>query len=562
MSKDRHDRGHDDDHGRHKDHHKGFDIFDDFFAFDGGGKHHGHDGHHGGHHGKHHGGHHGKDLQIAVDGDHWVLTDGHHSQLISGDSVVLHGKTFLLVDHFGGGYQTIQEAVDAAQNGATVLIADGTYAEQVTVVGKDLTIKGEGDAALIVAPDTLTANIVDTSASRPGKNALIGVDGGDVTIKNLSIDGLGQGNELSNASGAPDYEGIYYLNASGEIDGVSVTGIREPLHGDGSLSGNQLGNGIVISNQDGVARTVEVSHSTVTDFQKTGMVFDGEGLTVDVDHNTVVGGGLQPLGSPAQNGIQISDGATGTIAHNSVSGLGYGPDSWSASGILVYGSDDVTVKHNDVVMVGDSMDAAIAFVDADNPTATHNDVTATFGIYQQAAYESFTNELNHSHNTFHDATVAVGFYGVGYVGYGAPNVTTSFDFTGSKGNDEIWGANGSDTLNGGRGDDGLRGDSSSFTGYGAGFFGTGTGDDTFVFDKHSGDDIIVDFGQVAGNRDVMDVSAYHFHDFDDLQDRISDNVDGNAVIQLTSHDSITLEGVQAADLTQDDFILSGYHIMI
>ena len=557
MSRDHNHRQHD------NDHHNTFDFFnfDDFALFSragfyGAGQHHHHDGHHGG------------DFHIAVEGDHWVLTNGHITHQISGDSVVLHGQTYLLVDHFGAGYQSIQSAVNDAQNGATVLVAGGTYAEQVTVHNTDLTIQGQGDATHVVAPDSLDVNIVDLAWTRTDKNAIIGVDGGNVNIKDLSIDGLGHGDQLSHDLGSADFEGIYYYNASGKIDGVSVTGIREPLHGDGSLSGNQLGNGILISNTDGMARTVEVSHSTVTDFQKTGMVFNGDGLTVKVDHNTVVGNGLQPLGSPAQNGIQISRGATGEVEHNSVSDLGYGPDSWSASGILVYGSDDVMVDHNHVVMTGDSMDAAIAFVDADNPTATHNDVTATFGIYQQAAYDSFTHELNQSHNTFHDATVAVGFYGSGYVGFGAPEVTTSFNFTGSSGNDEIWGANGSDVLNGGCGDDSLRGDSSSFHGYdadyGANFFGTQTGDDTYVFDRHSGNDTIVDYGQVAGNRDVMDVSAYRFHSFADLQQHISDNGDGNAVIQLSQRDSITLEGVSASQLTQDDFIIhmQGHHVFI
>ena len=555
-------RGKHDGHSHHDDnHHDGFRFsFNHDHDFFGLGWLYGGDHNHQDHHGHHH---HGQDVHIAVQDDQWVLTNGHHTQVISGDSVELHGKTYQLVDHFDGGHQTIQDAVDAAQNGEIVLIADGTYAEQVTVDHTDLTIQGLDDGVHVIAPDSLEANIVDPAWSRPGKNAIIGVDGGDVTIKHLSIDGLGQGNDLSNDHGAPDYEGIYYLNASGKIDDVSVTGIRQPLHLDGSLSGSQLGNGILISNQDGIARTVEVHDSTVTDFQKTGMVFDGAGLTVDVDGNTVVGGGLQPLHSPAQNGIQVSRDATGIVEHNTVSDLGYGPDDWSASGILVYGSDNVAVDHNHVTMTGDSMDAAIAFVDADNPEASHNDVTATFGIYQAAAYDSFSNELNQSHNTFHDTSVAVGFYAVGYVGYGAPEVTQSFDFTGSNGNDEIWGANGSDVLNGGRGDDSLRGDSSSFDGYGPGFFGTQTGDDTFMFDKHSGMDTILDYGQTLGNRDVMDVSAYHFHDFTDLQPHISNGVDG-AVVALSAHDSITLVGVDANDLTQDDFIFNqhGHHFMV
>jgi hypothetical protein len=460
---------------------------------------------------------------------------GHHSHHHHGHGHANHHKVL----HVGanGEFQTIQSAVDAAQNGDTILVAAGIYAEQVTVLNKVLTIRGQGDATQIVAPPTLTANIQDTGSGTPSKNAIIGVEGGNVTIKGLSIDGNGAGDHLATTYGAADYNGIYYHNAGGEIENVSITGIRDPLHLDGSLSGNQRGNGIVVANRDGEARTVEVSHSTVADFQKTGMVFDGDGLTVDVDGNTVVGGGLQPLGSPAQNGIQVSNGATGTVDHNTVSDIGYGPDSWSATGILVYGSDNVVVSHNTVSMLDYSQDAGIAFIDADNPTAVHNDVAATYGIYQLGA---FATALHQSHNHLGDSTIAVGFY---------PDSGGPFEFTGSRGDDEILGAGGNDILNGGRGDDALIGDGSAIG------FGVGTGDDTFVFTKHSGNDTIWDFGQVAGNRDVMDVSGYNFDDFAELAGLISDNVAGDAVIQLTAHDSITVAGVHTADLTQSDFVV-------
>ena len=56
-----------------------------------------------------------------------------------------------------GEYATIQEAVDAAEGGDTVLIAEGTYYENVTVADKAISIKGDGlvelwpdaDAAII-----------------------------------------------------------------------------------------------------------------------------------------------------------------------------------------------------------------------------------------------------------------------------------------------------------------------------------------------------------------------------------------------------------------------------
>jgi serralysin len=50
------------------------------------------------------------------------------------------------------------------------------------------------------------------------------------------------------------------------------------------------------------------------------------------------------------------------------------------------------------------------------------------------------------------------------------------------------------------------------------------------------------------------VQAYAFADWNALQAEISD-VSGNAVIQLSDTDSITLVGVHAADLHQTDFII-------
>ena len=105
---------------------------------------------------------------------------------------------------------------------------------------------------------------------------------------------------------------------------------------------------------------------------------------------------------------------------------------------------------------------------------------------------------------------------------------------------------GTDTLNGRAGKDQLWG---------------GPNDDKFVFNLGSGNDVIKDFnqgnlavGSTATEHDVIDVHAYGFSDWSALQASISDNVSRNAVIHLSSTDSIELDGFHQAALHETDFI--------
>jgi hypothetical protein len=59
-------------------------------------------------------------------------------------------------------YDTIQEAVDAAVNGDTVLIATGTYHENVVVTGKAISIKGDGLVELWPPDDAAIMSVSST----------------------------------------------------------------------------------------------------------------------------------------------------------------------------------------------------------------------------------------------------------------------------------------------------------------------------------------------------------------------------------------------------------------
>lgn len=92
-----------------------------------------------------------------------------------------------------------------------------------------------------------------------------------------------------------------------------------------------------------------ISHNTVTGYMKNGITANmpsGDGGSVDIFWNTVIGGGPLGLGSWAQNGIQIGYGATGNVRGNGVSDNWYIPSDWAACGILIFESDDCMVQGN------------------------------------------------------------------------------------------------------------------------------------------------------------------------------------------------------------------------
>ncbi|MBD3763984.1 MAG: fasciclin domain-containing protein [Rhodobacterales bacterium] len=117
---------------------------------------------------------------------------------------------------------------------------------------------------------------------------------------------------------------------------------------------------------------------------------------------------------------------------------------------------------------------------------------------------------------------------------------------GRAGDDTLSGDNGRDQIRGGNGDDVIQG------GLGLDTLKGGQDADTFVFAAGDQADTILDFGRGA---DVIDLTAFGLADFDAVAALTTDTAKG-ALIDLGNGDSILLAGVDAADLTADDFVLS------
>jgi hypothetical protein len=461
------------------------------------------------------------------------------------------GSRFLLVGN--GGFATIQDAVDAAVGGETILIAAGTYDEQVVINGvNNLTIEGLG-AVIVTAPSTA---LVETAVSPTNGRSIDGiftVAGSDnVTIKNLTVDGLGQGNHFASGQTNPTFAGIAYVDSDGgTIDNVVVTGIREP----GASFGAQRNLGIYVVNADPTSgavptaadltnhtlNTITIANSTVADFQKGGIVVGN--ADVNIHDNAVTGIGATSL--TGQNGIQVS-GSTGSVAGNDVYGIGYIPNTYSATSILTFANNGLSITGNTIHAATDGglpvSSEGIDVTDSINGVVTGNEIhDAAYGIVGLSKVYT-AGELGGTFTVAGNTVDGVPVDGAGVyfdtAGYydAVPSASTSpMDIEGTDSPDFISGAEGDDTLKGFGGDDEIHGHGGSDT------ITAGAGDD--IIDGGTGSDIIhgeagIDTARYstaqAGHNVAWDgTTAIVTGDSDTGAD--GDTIDGVGKIQFSDH---------------------------
>jgi hypothetical protein len=302
----------------------------------------------------------------------------------AGAATVVVGSCKLLAS-----YPTISQAVSSVPPNSTIYICPGTYMEQVLIT-KNLTLTGVssnglagGGAAgfynpVIVSPiNGVVSNATDLAdgSSIAAQIAVVTPSGAPspikVNISFLAVDG--SNNQIAGCG--PDLVGIYYQNASGTINQVATRN-QELASG---LGGCQSGLGIFAESGYGSGGTsvVTIQNSSVHDYQKNGITSDGSGTVATITGNYVVGQGATP--AIAQNGIQVSDGANGSVKNNTVTDDVYinpsGGPYYSATGILLYDSGG-TSGVNLIISgntVSNSQGGIVTYGDS-NGTADYNNV--------------------------------------------------------------------------------------------------------------------------------------------------------------------------------------------
>lgn len=223
-----------------------------------------------------------------------------------------------------------------------------------------------------------------TAIDPPGGHfvgAVVRNAGGSASVTRLRVTTSG----LDDVCDAGDarLRGIMLDGASGRISFNTVTNINQ------GQSGCQEGNGIEVRNApfDGThpgTKSVLVNENTVRDYQKTGIVANGD-LSVDVNHNTV-GASFVDNELIAANSIQLGFGATGLVRYNDITGnqyCGSADDTWSAAILLFAPGAGATVAHNTIV--GNS-DVGI-YTDGTGASIDHNRVNDVGADCNQFGYD-------------------------------------------------------------------------------------------------------------------------------------------------------------------------------
>ena len=202
------------------------------------------------------------------------------------------------------GYTKISDAIAAASAGSVIFVESGTYTEQVKI-DESLTLIGAGSASTIIqAPSTW---VLDPD----GNEDLVLIEGSG-TVANISgftIEGPGP----SGCHGVGMDYGIYVRGgATANISNNVITHIRT-----NPVGGCQNGIAIRVGSQaKGQTGTAKITNNTISDYQKGGIVIDNIGSYADIENNVVQGVGETT--AIAQNGIQISRGATATLFNNTI----------------------------------------------------------------------------------------------------------------------------------------------------------------------------------------------------------------------------------------------------
>jgi parallel beta-helix repeat protein len=245
-----------------------------------------------------------------------------------------------------GQYPTIQEAINHAKSGDTILVGNGTYFENVAV-NKTVTLIGESTANTTIDCGNHYNTITVTANNVVIEGFTVTHSSGAYPNSGIFLDNVKNARVFDNSVTLNNGYGVFVM--WGTNDNVSynvvmnnaVAGIRV----DGNASRAVVANNTVKYNQqDGVflyyAYNVRVENNTVTDNVLSGITVQGGSLNVTVRRNWVENNGNNVGAANSwYHGIFVFDSNGTSITENNIT-------SNKGLGLYVYQANKTSVVRN------------------------------------------------------------------------------------------------------------------------------------------------------------------------------------------------------------------------
>ena len=262
-------------------------------------------------------------------------------------------------------FLTIQEAIDAASDGDTILVSPGIYKETLTIEDKTLTLKGE---------DKETTTI---DGENENELPAIVASGGNVSISGFTIKNGVNGIRIENIESSIIANniisnnlniGIHYLNSTGEILDNIISN-NQPFNGARGQgirlenSSFKINDNTIVENADMGIFILEsiglIEKNTISnnDFIAIRIELNSDINIIDNKIERNVEGGLLVKNSKCSikenvinnndsRGIEIVNGINLEITENIVNGNGKFSDF--EGGIVVFETDTAIIKNNEI----------------------------------------------------------------------------------------------------------------------------------------------------------------------------------------------------------------------
>jgi len=225
-------------------------------------------------------------------------------------------------------YPTIQEAIDAASSGDTILVSEGTYAEGPIYVGKSLTILANGS---VIVDGLHQGNVFFIYAF-------------DVTIRGFTI---------KNSGALPSYSGVFLLGTENCIvSGNTIINSSAGIWVDSRQPNLVISNNMIANNRQGIlleeSSYVRILNNTITNNKDGIVLLYSSGNTIN--NNTITANGW---------GIWLSNSENNTIADNMI--------MKNTAGICPNLSSGNSIHHNNFIN-----NTYQAYIDSASPNAWDN----------------------------------------------------------------------------------------------------------------------------------------------------------------------------------------------